>query len=264
MKKKKSSRPAAKQQPKKATKNIHFLYVVLAVWIAGTALAYTVVTSGDQKVLDAKTQLAKKSKAGIAQSNAGSGNVGITITGEDRSTTTEILIDTETGNAVEIDDESGDSNTVANDKAAQKLLKRAQRIEKKTAAKLEKKADKAEKKATKRKNKKVRVLSEDGTPLKVKKDRKNKILVLPAQAIEALLKNGIIQSIDGTDASGSAVVYTRTNGTPVYLIQGSSEEKIFGAFPVTLTKTVTVSAEDGTVTQTDMSLKDKILSIISF
>jgi hypothetical protein len=239
-KKKKTSRPAVRQEHKPKVTKVHFFYIIAAVWVAGTALAYHVVTTRENAVLNASTQLARVSDA--------EGNN--ELSGEDAS------------------DSSKLDKTV---RKAEKELRKAEKIKSKAQRKLEKKenGDADEPGDVDEVDDDIDVVDENGVEVKVKKNKKLKLLVLPDKAVQALLKNGIIDVVasSGAVSSESAdqrVVYTRLNGKNVYIIAGTKEEKLFGAIPVSIQKTVTVSPETGAVIATETSLLNKFLDLLSF
>ena len=116
------------------------------------------------------------------------------------------------------------------------------------------------------------------------------VAVLPDQAVQNMLTKGIISKIGGHIATGSGdlggddassgsafiqsgsslaesnddIELTEENGTPVYKIRGVKEKKLFGFFPVSIDKTLTVSVSSGEVESTQIPLFDRLLDAVSF
>jgi hypothetical protein len=244
MKKKKRGGHSAKVSPKKVTR-IHLFYVIALVWVAGTALAYGIVTHRENDVLSAQSMLAR----GVERDGESEGT-----DADHKGPDTERTVQGQSGK--EINDRSGKSNKGPRSGLLQKLKE-------KIRGKNEHKASES----GRGNDPDLIVASESGVPIKLQKSRKEKILVLPEKAVAALLRNGIIQQVASGSGDASAagrVVYMRTNGTPVYVIAGTKEEKLFGAFPVKIQKTVTVSAETGEVIEEKKSLPTMLLDLISF
>ena len=236
---KKKTSPKTKLPQAKKTTHIHYFYVIIAVIGLGTAIAAFTLPNQKNSVLGLN--------AGTASSNADSGRVDIRITGEDRTSFTEIKIDAGNGEEIEFDDASGDSNQNNNGKRGGKGKDKAAKMR-----------DRADKKGNKN-NKDKRG--------KKNKERRNRsasegAMILPDQAIETLLDKGVIQELDTSKITGETT--TDKNGEMLYVIQGASQKKIFGLFPITIEKKVTVSAENGEVEKTDMSIIDRIFTIVSF
>jgi len=114
------------------------------------------------------------------------------------------------------------------------------------------------------------------------------VTVLPDQAVENMLTKGIISKIGGHIATGSGdlgeddssasatiqsednslqsvenVELTEENGVPVYKINGQKEKRFFGIIPVTIDKTVTVSAETGELESQQLSPFERIIDLLS-
>jgi len=247
MKKKRKSSNKATSPKQKAT-HIHFFYVIAAVWIAGTALAYLLVTSQDTAVLSASTQLVRNNEKGMgkrAERNADGGFVEIGEIDEEG----DVQIEIDASGGIEIEDEAGSSGNRGKGKKAERKMQ-------KIRAKIERRASRS---ASPVKDKKER----EG-----KKNRKEKLLILPRAAVEALLKNGIITAVPISATSSATedlnVVYTRVKGSPAFILIGSKEEKLFGAIPVAIKKEVAISAENGEVLETKQSLTQRILDLLSF
>ena len=92
------------------------------------------------------------------------------------------------------------------------------------------------------------------------------VTVLPDAAVQNILMNKVIDSVDNTSSeSGKTVVNLSTDGDKtVYEMRGPKNKKVFGLFPVTIQKTVTVSTDTGAIVKEDKSLTDTILDFISF
>ena len=232
-KKRKAPIGSKSARTKQKATHIHFFYVIAAVWIAGTALAYHLVTTKDTAVLNASTQLGR---------NADGGTVMI---GDIDDEDIEIEIDASGG--IEIEDESGSSGSQGTSRKANRRLQ-------KIRAKIERKASRS---ARPKEEKRERM-----------KNKKEKVLILPQAAVDALLKNGIITAVPATGTTSATedldVIYTRVKGSPAFILIGSKEEKLFGAIPVSVKKEVTVSAENGEVVEIKQSLAQRIIDLFSF
>ena len=100
------------------------------------------------------------------------------------------------------------------------------------------------------------------------------VAILPDVALRNLLIKGFLTEVasgSGTpaDASGSAVLAQSmelklTNGNLVYEVKGNKKEKFFGLVPVTLPRTVTVSALSGVVLSQTESMLTTILGFFSY
>lgn len=93
------------------------------------------------------------------------------------------------------------------------------------------------------------------------------ISVLPDQVVEKLLENKIISKVDADDNSktnGSSVTLTELNNQPVFEVKGALDQKMFGFFPVSVSKTSIVSAESGNVVTTNQNIFSRFLDVISF
>ncbi len=120
------------------------------------------------------------------------------------------------------------------------------------------------------------------------------VTILPDRAVENILTKGIISKIgghiasssaeeSGGSSSGSGVLFTTSssdgqsissvtndnielteeNGAPVYKVKGSLDKKLFGFIPVSVGKTVTVSADTGDITGTSENIFNRFLDLIS-
>ena len=101
------------------------------------------------------------------------------------------------------------------------------------------------------------------------------VTVLPDQAVQNLIAANVVNRIGGqavvdavlnNNLSSVSQVITlgEQNGVPVYEINGISDQKLLGFIPVSIEKTVDVSAETGEIISTDISLGDRILDLFSF
>lgn len=100
------------------------------------------------------------------------------------------------------------------------------------------------------------------------------LAVLPDEAMRKLFALGILtqtasSSAAPADASASGVLASSAelkiaNGNLVYEVQGEKHEKFLGVVPVTLERTVTVSALSGEVLSQTQSVLTTILSFLSF
>lgn len=237
MSKKKTPRKVKVTSPPRV-RHVHYFYVILAVIGLGTTIAVCSLPLQRNSVLGAK--------AGRASSSADAGKVDIRMTGDDRSTFTEIHSEAEPGEEIERDDQSGGSNGGKDDKRGKRFRVKAERLREKADIR-NGKGDKA-RRDKKNKGKRNRIASGEAN-------------LLPDQAIETLLEKGVIGGAKG-DITGETT--TGQNGEELYVIQGATQKKVLGLFPVTIEKKVTVSAENGEVEKTDMSFIDRILNTFSF
>ena len=93
------------------------------------------------------------------------------------------------------------------------------------------------------------------------------VTILPNQAVQNLLQKQILSSVTQTSSSGAAansISLTQVNNQPAFAVQGVADKKVLGLFPVSLNKTVYVSAQNGSVLQTQESFFNKILEALSF
>lgn len=100
------------------------------------------------------------------------------------------------------------------------------------------------------------------------------VAVLPDEAMQRLFAAGVLTpaasgSATPADAStsgtlASSVELTLKNGNLVYEVQGKKHEKFLGLVPVTLERTVTVSALSGEVLSQTQSILATILGFLSF
>ncbi len=92
------------------------------------------------------------------------------------------------------------------------------------------------------------------------------VTVLPNQAVQNLLQHQVLSAVSQSTASGAAtpIILTQIDNQPAFAVKGVSDKKLFGIFPISLNKTVFVSAQTGTVLQTQQSFIDQILNALSF
>lgn len=101
------------------------------------------------------------------------------------------------------------------------------------------------------------------------------VAVLPDQAVRNLLLANVINRLGGQAIVEEAregslsnldqvITLGERNGVPVYEIQGISSQKLLGFIPISLNRTVEVSAETGNVVSMQESLLNRALDLISF
>jgi hypothetical protein len=247
----------AKKSPK--IKRVHYAVIVLSSLILAVVVTAILLPVKNSGVLSARV-IAKGdpgSSGGEAGSHSENGVVHVGKNRADGTTITDIDVKHEKGDTAELNGSNGQGNN-----RFKNILERLK----------DRFHDRKEKKASEsgeHDEDDIIVASESGERVKLKKNRREKILVLPEKAVAALLRNGIIQQVASTSGSASGsgapvVIYTRTNGSPVYIVAGSKDEKLFGAIPVHLDKTVTVSAETGEIISTKQSFVNRILDLLSF
>ena len=96
------------------------------------------------------------------------------------------------------------------------------------------------------------------------------VTVLPNQAVNNILQQKILSKISSssgqTATNGAAiqtVALTQIKNQPAFAIQGVSDKRLFGIFPVSLPKTVYVSAQTGQVLHTNESFFTQIIGAFS-
>lgn len=100
------------------------------------------------------------------------------------------------------------------------------------------------------------------------------VTVLPDQAVQNMLAANVIDRIGGqalvdlvrqggVTTLDRVIELSQQNGIPVYEIQGVKEQRLLGFIPVTTDVTVIVSAETGEVVDTQQSLLDTVVDILS-
>lgn len=95
------------------------------------------------------------------------------------------------------------------------------------------------------------------------------VAVLPDQAVNALLERKVMTSVSSQTSSDSAVTtqiatLTELNNQAVFEVQGVSQKRLLGLFPVGFAKTAFVSTETGQVVQLNESALNKFLESLSF
>jgi len=101
------------------------------------------------------------------------------------------------------------------------------------------------------------------------------VTVLPDQAVQNLLVANIVSRLGGsavvnsfrtgeTSTLAQVITLGEQNGVPIYEINGISDQKLLGFIPVTIEKTVDVSAETGAIVSTQVSFVSQVLDILSF
>lgn len=97
------------------------------------------------------------------------------------------------------------------------------------------------------------------------------VTVLPSQAVQQLIGSKIISNVlsqaSSSNASSSAmpvIALTTVQNQLAFAIQGVSDKKLLGLFPIAYQKTVYVSAQNGQILHTSQSFLNQILQAISF
>lgn len=101
------------------------------------------------------------------------------------------------------------------------------------------------------------------------------VTVLPDQAVQNLLVANIVSRLGGstvvnsfrtgeTSTLAQVITLGEQNGVPIYEINGISDQRLLGIIPVTIEKTVGVSAEKGDVVSTQVSFVNQVLDLLSF
>lgn len=93
------------------------------------------------------------------------------------------------------------------------------------------------------------------------------VTILPDKAVQNVLQKRLLDSIENqATASGSVqkVALTEVNNEPVFQINGVSNKKVLGLFPVSFAKTAFVSTQTGQVIKVDETFLDKLLEALSF
>src|SRR3989338_5653213 len=101
------------------------------------------------------------------------------------------------------------------------------------------------------------------------------VAVLPDQAVQNLLIANIVSRLGGstvvnsfrtgeTSTLAQVITLGEQNGIPIYEINGISDQRLLGFVPVTIEKTIAVSAETGAVVSTQVSFVNKVLDFLSF
>ncbi len=95
------------------------------------------------------------------------------------------------------------------------------------------------------------------------------VTVLPDQAVQNLIAANVVnrlggQAIANVTSVSQVITLGEQNGVPIYEINGISDQRLLGFIPIAIEKTVTVSAETGTVVSTQQSLGNRILDLFAF
>jgi len=101
------------------------------------------------------------------------------------------------------------------------------------------------------------------------------VAVLPDQAVQNLIATNVVSRIGGQKVVDAAlnqnlasinqlVILGLQNGVPVYEINGISDQRLLGFIPVTIEKSLAVSAETGQVVSTRKSFLNQLLDLSSF
>lgn len=97
---------------------------------------------------------------------------------------------------------------------------------------------------------------------------KTDLTILPNQAVlnvlQSKLLSGIPQQAATESATNKTISLIEFNNQPAFAIQGESNKRLLGLFPMSFSKTVYVSAQNGQVLQTQEDQFNKILESISF
>src|SRR3989338_6568710 len=100
------------------------------------------------------------------------------------------------------------------------------------------------------------------------------VTVLPDQAVQNILVANIVSRLGGsavvnsfrtgeTSTLAQVITLGEQNGVPIYEINGISDQKLLGFIPVTIEKTVDVSAETGAIVSTQVSFVSQVLDLLS-
>lgn len=100
----------------------------------------------------------------------------------------------------------------------------------------------------------------------------HELTILPDHAVQNLINLKIFSNILATadsntasaEASNNVINLTEINNQPAFEIDGVSDKKLFGIFPIAFTKKVFVSSDNGKILKTQQSAVDSFLEKISF
>ena len=98
---------------------------------------------------------------------------------------------------------------------------------------------------------------------------------MPDQAVQNLIVTNVVNRLGGSavvsavrtgevSTLSQVVTLGERNGVPIYEINGLSDQKLLGFIPVTIPKTVTMSAETGEVLSTQSSPVNRLIDLLSF
>lgn len=91
------------------------------------------------------------------------------------------------------------------------------------------------------------------------------VAVLPEDAIANMLAKNLINSVLKSENDNEEVEFEEgDNGELVYVVDGASQEKLFGLFNVYIPKKLKISAENGEVKNVEVSFFNQILDRFSF
>ena len=101
------------------------------------------------------------------------------------------------------------------------------------------------------------------------------VTVLPDQAVQNLIVTNVVNRLGGSavvsavrtgevSTLSQVVTLGERNGVQIYEINGLSDQKLLGFIPVTIPKTVTMSAETGEVLSTQSSPVNRLIDLLSF
>lgn len=98
------------------------------------------------------------------------------------------------------------------------------------------------------------------------------VKILPDEIAQKLLENKVFSEIqtsivtgqEGATETQATVSLTELDKKPVYEVQGASQQKFFGFVPVSIPKTVYVSAETGDQVKVNQPFTSQLLDLISF
>lgn len=88
------------------------------------------------------------------------------------------------------------------------------------------------------------------------------VTVLPDQAVNNLIDQKQIDRVSSSSAS-TGIILGLFNNNPAFQISGSDSKKLLGFIPVNIDKTSVVSAQTGSILQTNESIINKILDLLS-
>lgn len=95
------------------------------------------------------------------------------------------------------------------------------------------------------------------------------VTVLPDQAVNNLLSNKVLTSVQTAVSSTSGAITQQTtltslNNQPVFQVSGVNQKRLLGLIPLAFAKTAFVSAANGSVVQVNEALFNRILEALSF
>lgn len=87
------------------------------------------------------------------------------------------------------------------------------------------------------------------------------VAVLPDQAVENILRNKLLDQIEG--GTQKLILDDKTD-LPEFEVRGVKQKRILGLFPISIAKKLEVDTETGEILETNTSLIDRIFEAISF